>query len=232
MITATQAGERTMNQNETVRMRKSPTLAGFLSMMPGAGQVYVGHYIAGFTNILIVGSLVTLLDSGSVHRAEPFFGMFLSFFWIFNIVDAVRRARAYNLNLSGMPVETLPTDSPLVGGVILAFLGLIMTLTITFDVDLDWLGNIWPLAVLGAGIYLILRYRKAKDELERDAMVRSARSEAPRRAAPVPAPPAFPPASPPGAPDPVASMTSSGAEDEYDQNDEGADPWTEPGTRS
>ena len=228
MTTATQVRETTMNQSENVRMRKSPTLAGFLSVMPGAGQVYVGHYIAGFTNILIVGSLITILDSGAVHRAEPFFGMFLPFFWVFNIVDAVRRARAYNLNASGTPEDVLPTDSPLVGGVILAFLGLILTLTITFDLRLDWLGNIWPLAVLGAGIYLILRYRKAKDELERRAMSYAARSGAPHRPAPVPPPPAFPPATL-GAAVPVASMTFSGEEDEYEEGD-GGEATTEPET--
>lgn len=217
MNTATHARETNMNQGANLQLRKSPALAGFLSIMPGAGQVYVGYYIAGFTNILIIGSLITILDSGVVHRVEPFFGMFLAFFWIFNVVDAVRRARLYNLRANGVAEESIPTDSPLVGGVILAFLGLILTLTITFDVRLDWLENVWPLAILGAGIYLIVRYRTAKDELERRAMSESARSEMSHRAS-VPPPPAFPPPGP-RADFPAAVMTSSGDEGEYDSDE-------------
>ena len=210
MTTATHARETNMNQSENVQIRKSPALAGFLSIMPGAGQVYVGHYLAGFTNILIFGSLITILSSGSVRGAEPFFGMLLPFFWVFNIVDAVRRARLYNLHAVGGVEESLPTDSPLVGGVILAVLGLILTLTVTFGMSLDWLENVWPLAILGAGVYLILRYRKAKYELERQAMTQSARREASSRTAPAAPPPglAHPapgyPASPhPGSPYPT-----------------------------
>lgn len=188
-MTAVLGTEATMNQSGNIQIRKSPVLAGFLSFLPGAGQVYVGHYVAGFTNVLVIASLITLLDSSAVHRAEPFFGLLLTFFWIFNILDAARRARLYNLYATGGTEERVPTDSPLVGGVLLAILGLVLTLTITFDVDLDWLGNVWPLAVLGAGIYLIFRYRRAKEQLEREAM------HAPSRPAPPPSRPTHDPRS-------------------------------------
>lgn len=205
-----------MSPSEQVPIRKSPALAGFLSMMPGAGQVYVGHYVAGFTNIGIVGSIITLLESGVVSRAEPFFGLFLAFFWIFNIVDAVRRARLYNLRAMGAFEEAAPTDSPLVGGILLAIIGLVLTLTITFDIDLDWLENVWPLAVLGAGIYLIFRYRRAKDELEREARNRLAGPSHDRRH---PAPPR-PPASPHfDVASPHVSLTSSGGDEAAPERD-------------
>lgn len=223
MTASTSSREAMMNQSDGPQIRKSPVLAGFLSLLPGAGQTYVGHYVAGFTNILVVGSLMTLLDSGQARPAEPFFGMLLAFFWIFNVVDAVRRARIYNLHAVGIE-EPMPTDSPLVGGVLLAFLGLVLTLTVTFDVDLDWLGNVWPLGVLGAGIYLILRYRKAKEQLEREAMSRMAHERVATTPSPTPPPPPpfVPPTFAPSAA-PVASMTASGGDDEYVEDTAEAD---------
>lgn len=152
-----------MNQNNP--MRKSPGLAGFLSIMPGAGQIYVGYYLSGFTNVFVIGAIISVLESGSVRELEPFFGMFLAFFWIFNIVDAVRKANLYNLNAMGAQERDVPTDSPLVGGVVLVLIGFLLTLDITFGVDLEWIEEVWPLAILGVGIYLLWKYRKTKAEL-------------------------------------------------------------------
>lgn len=149
-----------------IRVSKSPALAGILSMLPGLGQAYVGYYVAGFTNILVVGALIAMMNSRMVRGLEPFFGLFLAFFWIFNIIDAARRARLYNLHQLGENVQPLPTDSPLIGGVILSVLGLFLTLEITFDMDLDFLEDYWPLFLLGLGVYMIVKYRKTKRELE------------------------------------------------------------------
>ena len=148
------------------RVGKSPALAGWFSLLPGLGQIYVGYYRNGFIHLLVVAGLITVLDSG-IGAATPFLGLFLAFFWMFNIFDAVRKARIYNRCIEGGAGEPdLPTDSPLVGGVVLVILGLYMTLAITFDFDLSFLESIWPLAVLGLGVYMLWRYWKTKNELE------------------------------------------------------------------
>src|SRR6266540_2183744 len=83
-----------------VRMRdtrsKSPALAAVLSMMPGLGQVYVGYYQRGFVHAAVIATLITILASGSVERLSPLFGLFMSFFWLYNIIDAARRASLYH----------------------------------------------------------------------------------------------------------------------------------------
>lgn len=160
---ASEARRESMNQ---IKVSKSPALAGILSILPGLGQAYVGYYLAGFTNIMVVGALIALMNSGEVRGLEPFFGLFLAFFWIFNILDAARRARLYNLHQLGERTQALPTDSPLVGGVILSVLGLVLTLRITFNMDLDFLEDYWPLFLLGLGVYMIVKYRRTKSELE------------------------------------------------------------------
>src|SRR5438093_2100938 len=82
---------------------KSPALAAFLSMMPGLGQVYVGYYQRGFIHAAVIGSLVTILSSGAVEGLHPLFGLFMAFFWLYNVIDAARRASLYNDALAGHP---------------------------------------------------------------------------------------------------------------------------------
>ena len=94
--------------NEDPR-RKSQGLAMFLSLMPGLGQVYVGYYQQGFINIVVVASLIALLDSG-VGALDPLGGLFLAFFWLYNIIDAGRRAAAYNQSLIGLDEAELPEN--------------------------------------------------------------------------------------------------------------------------
>jgi|GEM_PF-811334 len=148
--------------------RKSPGLAAFLSLMPGMGQIYVGHLRSGFINIMVVAAIITMLGATNSHSsvgAGPFLGLFLSFFWIFNMFDAANKARAYNRQVSGMETLESPTDSPLVGGIVLLVLGAFLTLTITFDLDLEFIEPLWPVAILLIGVYMIMKYRKTKDKL-------------------------------------------------------------------
>src|SRR2546426_12676916 len=66
---------------------KSPALAAVLSMMPGLGQVYVGYYQRGFVHAAVVATLVTILASGTLDRLNPLLALFMSFFWLYNIID-------------------------------------------------------------------------------------------------------------------------------------------------
>ncbi len=151
------------------QFHKSPSAAAWLSLMPGMGQIYVGHLISGFINIAIVAAIITMLSSGHAHRMEPFMAMFLAFFWVFNMFDAAGKARAYNRQVAGKEEMESPTDSPLVGGIVLLILGAFLTLTITFNMDLEWIEPLWPVAILLVGIYLIMKYRKTKNQLSDDS---------------------------------------------------------------
>jgi hypothetical protein len=164
-------------------MRKSPTLAGFLSLMPGLGQAYLGYYKSGFIMVLIVAATITFLDRSNGGGLEPLFGMFLSFFWIFNIIDAVRKAKLYNRHMAGAETIEAPTDSPLAGGIILLIVGLLLTLSITLNVDLEFLENLWPLALLAGGIYLLWKYVRTRNEMmaRRDASALPPGGHAPDR---------------------------------------------------
>src|SRR2546427_1032765 len=71
---------------------KSAALAAVLSMMPGLGQVYVGYYQRGFVHAAVVATLVTILASGTLDRLNPLLALFLSLFWLYNIIYTARPA--------------------------------------------------------------------------------------------------------------------------------------------
>ncbi len=150
--------------------QKSPVLAGVLSLMPGLGQVYVGYYPQGFIHILVVGSLIALLDRG-VGRLEPLCGIFLAFFWLYNIVDAWRRATLYNLALAGLGPQELPeavrvpeTRGSLIGGGILIVFGAVLLAHTRFGMSLIWVETWWPMAFILVGTYLVYKAIKGRDK--------------------------------------------------------------------
>ncbi len=146
---------------------KSPVLASILSCMPGLGQVYVGYYQQGFINMLVVASTIAALSSGSIRGMEPFFGVFLAFFWIFNMIDASRRATHYNRVQDGLGGEEIPDDFKLpkaggsmFGGVVLVVIGVLFILDLNFDVSLSWIKDWWPLMLIAFGGNLIYKARQ------------------------------------------------------------------------
>lgn len=142
---------------------KSPALACILSAMPGLGQVYTGYYVRGFTHIVIVAGIITLLASGDVDDLAPFLGLFLAFFWLHNIIDAGRRAAFYNQSIAGgSDADAFPPEMKLPGmggsifaGVSLIAVGLIALSYTKYDMSLAWVEDWWPVVPILIGVYLV-----------------------------------------------------------------------------
>ena len=162
-------GDAPIRQGINQANRRSPALAAILSLMPGMGQIYVGYYQTGFVYMVIVAVTITVLNL-NVMVLEPLLGFSLSFFWIYNMIDAYRRARHYNLALSGESEIQLPegfkfsTKGSLWGGLALIVTGFLIFLNTKFDVSMDWIEEWWPLAVIGVGVYLITKHVKSRQE--------------------------------------------------------------------
>ena len=148
---------------------KSSSLAAFLSLMPGLGQVYVGYYQRGFVNLAVVASVITALSVSLIPGLEPLFGIFLGFFWLYNIIDAYRRASLYNQALDGLGGVELPEDFQLpdrgsvAGGVVLIVIGLLLFMHTKFDMSMAWLQEWWPLVAVGLGVYLVYKAKMGKE---------------------------------------------------------------------
>ncbi len=150
---------------------KNVALACFLSLMPGLGQVYVGYYQRGFMHILVVGSIIATLAEGALRELTPLLAIFLAFFWLYNVIDAGRRASLYNQALAGAGPTTLPEDlaaqglrGSVVGGVVLIALGTALLLHTRFDISLRWLDEWWPAAPILFGVYLVIKGMRGKSQ--------------------------------------------------------------------
>ncbi len=149
------------------RQHKSPLLATLFSCMPGLGQVYVGYYQQGFMNILIAAGTIALLASNAVSGMQPFFGTSLAFFWIYNMIDANRRAHHFNRAVDGLGSEEIPEDFQLptsggsmLWGVIVMAIGVMIIVELKFNMSMAWVKVWWPLALVAFGGNLIYRARK------------------------------------------------------------------------
>lgn len=148
---------------------KSPWLAAILSAMPGLGQIYVGYYRQGFLNALVVGGLIAILAGRLIMGdVAGVVGFLLAFFWLFNMIDAARRASLYNQALAGLRAMDLPEDGKarhpgsLAGGLALMAVGLILFGRTMYGMSLEWVAHWWPMGIVGVGAWLVYEDWRAR----------------------------------------------------------------------
>jgi hypothetical protein len=154
--------------------RKSPGLAGFLSIFPGLGHLYLGLYQRAFA---FAGAFCILIFFNSHgHRLTVLSGPATAFVWFFAIIDAVRQAKAINRGSvleSGFaqPIQIRKAaegTGGLTWGVILVGLGALWILDRYVVIDWsfmeDWGG---PVALILLGLILVVSHiRKKRQEHE------------------------------------------------------------------
>ena len=148
---------------------KSTAFAVILSaIIPGLGQVYVGYYKHAFLYIAVVASTITLLASNDQSGLAPLLGVFLGFFYFYQVVDAGRKASIYNQVLErGEAVDLASDELPEVGGSVfggaaLLIIGVIALSNTVLHVSLDWLEDWWPVALIVVGAWIIRKSRQDK----------------------------------------------------------------------
>ena len=152
---------------------KNPILAGLLSGFPGLGNLYNGLYLRGVTFFLIVLSLIRLTDEHGL------FGFALAFFWLFNMIDAYRQATLINwgvaqdLGLKDAPARPAGAQAGLAAGFILFAIGLIALLERYVAIDIDWVFELWPVALMLIGAWIVVgalreRAHQRDDDTETD----------------------------------------------------------------
>jgi TM2 domain-containing membrane protein YozV len=149
----------------------NPALAGVLAgFFPfGVGAVYTGQYAKGLAHLVIFTLLILGASSGS-EAMGTVFGLSIAAFYIYQIIDSVRSARAIQLGLtppdpfglgttfsSGLGSgDRMDTSKVPVGALILIGLGAIFLLH-TLDIWDFSLHRVWPLILIGIGGFLLLR---------------------------------------------------------------------------
>jgi hypothetical protein len=143
------------------RPMKSPGLAGILSVIfPfGAGALYNGQYTKALFHLIMFGGLVHAQRYGS---GQPFMGIFLAGFLVYQFFDNVQSARAINAAGGGQPAAGVPEIPEAVQagsvfwGIFLIALGVVLILA-NFEIILySTLADFWPVAVIAVGLKLVL----------------------------------------------------------------------------
>lgn len=145
---------------------KNPAAAGFLSVIPGLGHVYLGLY----QRAVIFFAVWVVVLAVAPHGPGPA-GLMIPFWWFFVLIDAVRQAKA--INATGAPESNLlPNEKPmnfsgsLTFGIFLVLVGLFFLLDRYFRIDLSFLFDFWPVLLIAFGAWQIWAYWKAKQPAE------------------------------------------------------------------
>jgi Domain of unknown function (DUF5668)/B-box zinc finger len=163
----------------------NPTVAGILAgIFPiGVGAVYCSQYTKGLAHLVIMVLLIIGASSDVPWYMHMLLGIGIGFFWIYQIIDAARTARAIQM---GEPVPDPfglvsmfgggPTSSGTIGGIgntgaggtvprgettkipmaaaVLIGLGVLFLVNTAFDFSLH---RYWPLLLIIFGVYLFAK---------------------------------------------------------------------------
>ena len=139
------------------------------ALLPGLGQVYIGYYKQAFMVIGIVAAVITGLSSGAADGLEPLFGIFLGFFYFYQLIDTGRRCSLYNRAVEGHNDAELTRNLELpeaggarFAGIVLIVIGVLAFMNKTFDVSMDWIEDWWPLGLVAVGVYLLYKSHTEK----------------------------------------------------------------------
>ena len=142
------------------RPLKSPGLAGVLSAcFPfGAGALYNGQIDKALFQLVIFAGLVHAQRYGG---AQPFMGIFLGAFYIYQFIDSIQSAKAINAAAAGRPAAVAapaaaPSSGSVFWGAALIVLGVVLILANFEILSYDRLFDFWPVAVIVIGLKLVL----------------------------------------------------------------------------
>jgi len=137
---------------------RSPKVAGWLSVMPGLGLLYLGEYVKALTVALIFMGAIHFADQSDVGGILP------PLVWFGQMFYTIQEAR--RLRRSGAPEEPIPSkpmqdkDSPLWGGILIG-IGVLFLLD---QFEMLNFGEIfekfWPALIIVLGIQILLRGRR------------------------------------------------------------------------
>jgi hypothetical protein len=146
----------------------NPTVAGILAgFFPiGVGAVYAGQYAKGLSHLVIMVLLILGLGSDLPWYVITMLGITTGFFYVYQIIDAVRTAKAVQMGEpapdpfglaatfgAGEKFEGTKIPS---GAAILIGLGVLFLLHTAglFEFGLD---RFWPLILIGLGVWLFAK---------------------------------------------------------------------------
>ena len=153
----------------------NPTVAGILAgFFPfGVGAVYCSQYAKGLSHLVIMVLLIIGVSSDVPWYMHMMLALGIGFFYVYQIIDAVRTARALQLGEPapdpfglGSMFGANPSPAPAIPGtktetkipaaaVILIGLGVLFLINTAFDFSLH---RYWPVILIVLGVYLFAKH--------------------------------------------------------------------------
>jgi hypothetical protein len=138
----------------------SPGWAFVLGFIPGVGAIYNGQYAKGLIHVVVIGLMISILDSSSVGPLGPLFGFLLAGFWMYMPFEAYhtckRRLRGETVDefSSLVPLKGQPGRVP-VAPLVLIGLGVLFLLNNLEILYIRDMLKYWPIALIGLGVYML-----------------------------------------------------------------------------
>ena len=147
----------------------SPGLAFVLGLIPGVGAIYNGQYVKGLIHVVVLGTLISVLESGTAESLQPLFGLLTALWFFYMAFEAYHTA---NKRLRGERVDEfsslVPLSSPQAGStaaaVALISLG---SLFLVINARPDWarlIFRFWPALLIVAGVWMLIARWKERGE--------------------------------------------------------------------
>jgi hypothetical protein len=138
----------------------SPGLAFILGLIPGVGAIYNGQYVKGVIHVVILGILISIIDSGSAAGLGPLFGMLIAVWWFYMAFEAYHTAKKRQL---GLTVDEFSSIVPLhserrgfpAGPVLLIAFGVLFLLNTMDVLRFERLIRYWPVLLIVLGAYML-----------------------------------------------------------------------------
>src|SRR5450759_1562860 len=139
----------------------SPGLAFLLGLIPGVGAIYNGQYVKGLVHVIILGVLISIVNSDSAGGFEPLFGMLIGVWVFYMAFEAYHTARKRRLGeqldefSSLVPLRGTRSHRFPAGPVFLIAIGVLFLLNTMDILRFGALIRYWPVALIALGAYLL-----------------------------------------------------------------------------
>jgi len=155
-------------QQKKVTLGTNPGAAFALGLIPGVGAIYNGDFLKAAVHVLIFGLLIQLNDNAG-RFGEPLFGLATFAFYMYMPFEAYYTSKKRKLAAEGIDLDT-PIDHfhrqfgefkdrELWGGVALIIIGAIFLADNFNIIHFERIGELWPLLLVGLGIWMLKRYQ-------------------------------------------------------------------------
>ena len=138
---------------------RSARAAGWLSVLPGLGLLYLGQYLKALVVVLMFMGAIQLADHSDAG------GFLVPLIWFGQIFYAVQEAKRLNRLKAGQAAvdEALSAeekDSPLWGGILVGLGALFLLDEFELISFTEIFERFWPLLIIGLGLQILLRARR------------------------------------------------------------------------